>query len=493
MTRAFPWASARWLRALFPVAMVFIAASASRELQTDLWHHLARGREMLLTHQLVNRDLFTFTVGGEPLRDVNWLWQLAFYGLHQLGGLALLQTVNAALMALCIGLLVRLAWRRSGSLAAAALGSGAAVLGLWQLILVRPQTVSLVLFVVLVDVLERARANPRWLALPPVLVALWANLHGAFPMGVAITGLYLLGDVVERRTLRWPVAVAGAATIAAMLINPYGPAVFYYVTQTAGRASSRRIEEWLPPSFSGLPGLTLLGLSAVMLFLILRSPRRMTWPERLMLAVLTPLAFSSVRMLAWWLLAVVPVLAAHLAALRPELADAPGDERPAFGPALMCLVMAGLAVVTTPWFDRINPVMRVPGRAHRTEQDLEQVARHLRSPPAADGASEPRRLFARLEWGEYFSFALSPGWKVFMDGRIEIIPADVFTEYETVTAGRPGWSAILQRYRVGCLVLDRSGLNRALIAEVQRDPAWRETLRAGDAVVFERHPPHSGP
>ena len=56
-------------------------------------------------------------------------------------------------------------------------------LGLWQLfLLIRPQTISLLLFVLLYAVLEGAERRPWLLALAPCLLALWVNVHGAFPI-----------------------------------------------------------------------------------------------------------------------------------------------------------------------------------------------------------------------------------------------------------------------------------------------------------------------
>src|SRR4051812_43102293 len=138
----------RWVRALLAPALVFIATAVDRNYQTDLWHHLARGRLIVEERALVNADRFTYTVPGQPFRDVNGGWQVTFYGLYRVGGLPLVQTVNSALLALALALLFRLARQRSGSPAAACAACVFAFFGLWQLLIIRPQTLSLLLFVV---------------------------------------------------------------------------------------------------------------------------------------------------------------------------------------------------------------------------------------------------------------------------------------------------------------------------------------------------------
>src|SRR6185312_9577561 len=104
--------SDRWTRFLLAPTLVFIATAVDRNYQTDLWHHLARGRAIVAEGRLLNEDRFTYTVAGQPLQDVNWLWQVLFYRLHTLGGLPLVQMVNSAILAAMMALLVVLAWRR---------------------------------------------------------------------------------------------------------------------------------------------------------------------------------------------------------------------------------------------------------------------------------------------------------------------------------------------------------------------------------------------
>src|SRR4051794_6724646 len=80
-----------WFRLLLAPAILFIAACIDRNYQTDLWHHLARGRALVEHGELLDTDRFTYTVADKPLRDTNWGWQAAFYWLYARGGLPLVQ------------------------------------------------------------------------------------------------------------------------------------------------------------------------------------------------------------------------------------------------------------------------------------------------------------------------------------------------------------------------------------------------------------------
>src|SRR5262249_23844654 len=186
----------RWTRFLLAPALVFIATCIDRNYQTDLWHHLARGRVIVTEGRFVDTDPFTYTFAGKPFQDVNWLWQVAFYKLHEVGGLALVQTANSAVLAVMMTALLILAWRWSRSLAVASGVCVVAFFGLWQLLIIRPQTFSFLLFVVLYGVLEEATRR-RWrLVVPPLVMALWTNCHGGFLVGLVLVGAYVLSQAI---------------------------------------------------------------------------------------------------------------------------------------------------------------------------------------------------------------------------------------------------------------------------------------------------------
>jgi hypothetical protein len=185
-------------------------------------------------------------------------------------------------------------------------------------------------------------------------------------------------------------------------------------------------------------------------------------------------------MVAWWLLVSTPLLAARLVEAWPRLraADA-DDERPSASAGVVNLLLLAAAVVSMPWLERYNPVFALPGRGHRMETDLQAAVDYI----AERGGS---RVFTRFAWGEYVGWALAPRGTVFMDGRIEIFPDEVWAQYAAVTRGRADWQEILDVYRVNWLLLDSSGYDGELLAAVERSGRWRQLFRQGNAVLFDR-------
>src|SRR5258707_15122210 len=103
--------AASWLRLVIVPVLAFLATATDRNYLADFWHHLARGRAIVENGTLVDRDLFTFTVADRPFQDVNWLTQVGYYGLFEVGGLGLVQVVNSVLIAITLGWLLHLGRR----------------------------------------------------------------------------------------------------------------------------------------------------------------------------------------------------------------------------------------------------------------------------------------------------------------------------------------------------------------------------------------------
>src|SRR5438128_4994279 len=230
-----------WVRWLIVPALVFIPMMSDRGYLADFWHHLARGQAIVTEGALLDHDRFTFTVPGRSFQDVNWLTQAVYYLLYDAGGLELVQLVNALTLALTFTLLVMVCRRVSGSLIVGSAVGIAAFFGIWQVLTIRPQTLSLLLFVLMLDLLERATRNPRWLLLPPLMMALWANLHPAFPAGLMLIGCFALAAVWEgwragqflRHPPTWYFAGCLLVSVLATLLNPYGWRLYQYVVLTS--------------------------------------------------------------------------------------------------------------------------------------------------------------------------------------------------------------------------------------------------------------------
>jgi hypothetical protein len=485
-----------WVLVLLAPCLVFIATSLQRAYLTDFWHHLARGRAIVTEGRLLNEDRFTFTVHGEPLQDANWLTQIVYYHLFQAGGLGLVQLVNSLVLAAMMAGLVYLCWRASGSLRVAGFLGVFAFLGLWQLLIIRPQSLSLLLFVLLYFALDASERRPWLLIFPPLILGLWANLHGGFPIGFLPIGCFFLAAAWDslrvsslggmiRNSRTWALGLCLAASILATLANPYGWKVYEYIASVSQVAGGRPISEWQAPGTYQVIGKVFIVSILLVIVSFALSRRRPTTRDLVLVLCFLPLACGAMRMIAWWLIISLPIVAAQLAAaVPPQWLQDPEGDRPSFPSGVFCGFFLVLCLASLPGLPPSLSVAHWLGKEQRFEDDVEKIAQSLRGRPA-----DNKRIYCSLEIGEYLGWALQPdGYTVFMDGRIEIIPDPIWADYWALLNARGDWQEILDKWRVNYLVLDESDPTQkvGLVPLVKKSSAWEEIERQGDVILFVR-------
>ncbi|MBY0527420.1 MAG: hypothetical protein K2R98_28750 [Gemmataceae bacterium] len=491
-----------WALALLGPTVTFIGTITPSYYLTDFWHHLAIGREIVQSSAVVHEDRFTFTVGGRPLRDADWLSQIILYAVYETGGLALVRTVNSLVLAIAIGVLVFRCQRASGSLLLATGVGLFTYFSLRELFIVRPQTFSFLLFAVLLASLELSENRRGWLLAGPVIQAVWVNMHGAFPLGFVAIGLFALGALRDAVCAgRWArfrdLALCLAAALLATSINPYGFAIYHFVSTTTTAAASRGLREWRQPwqVFDILeweplsrivePNAGKLWVVSILLVTcaMTLTRRRPTFRDWCLVLVFLAPTFRSVRMLGWWYLVSMPIMTAQLGPYLALLRWRASPSRPSPIMGGLCLGLIGLAVVISLPGVR-NRLSSEPSPVESTtEVELGKAAEFLRERPRDGG-----RIFCQFEWGGFFNWALQPaGYRVFMDIRMDIIPEDVWNEYVSLFHGRADWQTILDKYHVTVLVLNSGQPElRELIAQVEQSKRWVKVFRDGDVLIFLR-------
>ena len=94
------------------------------------------------------------------------------------------------------------------------------------------------------------------------------------------------------------------------------------------------------------------------------------------------------------------------------------------------------------------------------------------------------RLFVSEPWASWFEYAL-PSIPVFTDPRIEIFPTAVWNDYSEIRVGGARWEAILDRWQIQAVVVDRDDFSR-LLTVMQGSSAWKAVYTDPDGVLFVR-------
>ena len=342
----------------------------------------------------------------------------------------------------------------------------------------RPQLLGMACFALVLLLVADRRAHPGRLWLAPVVIAIWANVHGSFFLGTAILGLAWLEDVHDRVPRpHWALAVA-IASLAAACLTPFGPFVWgYAVGLSTNPEVTARVTEWQPTSLRTMAGILFYGSVLAVAALIARRGRRIPWPTMITLAMFILLGIYAERGVAWWPLAAVAVIAG--AGLLPSRA-----ERSAGSPFIrrVNLVLAGaltlVAIAALPLWRPLDPGTRTP--AAMLSDAPSGVTRALR-----DLGRPGDHVFHPQAWGSWIEYAI-PDRRTAIDSRIELFPPAIWRAYEQVAVGADGWQAQLVDWDVATVVVDAK--DPAFAARLA-DAGWHEAHRDDDGFVFRRDDP----
>jgi hypothetical protein len=197
---------------------------------TDIWWHLAAGREMVSTGTWLWEDPFCSSSLGSPWIDLHWGFQLLLLAVHALSGNIGLWVLRILLVVatVAIALRGRLAWE-TASLACLIVFVSRTFLDL------RPLLPTMICLGLLWSLLEapRTRWNLSWILLLQVVMV---NLQGLFLLGPLVALAHAAGRFLEEgRKPALRDAWIPVALLAASLVNPWGTGAFELATRVAER------------------------------------------------------------------------------------------------------------------------------------------------------------------------------------------------------------------------------------------------------------------
>lgn len=437
------------LWAFLAVALPVLAALIAPLQSVDLTYHVRAGVEILDSRAIPTVDTWTFTAAGVPWVDQQWGTQVMFASVYRLGGWTGLVILRALLVGLIFACLFAAGRRRGLDARSAAWLTLAAFVVSAAALSLRPQLLGMALFALVLLLVVDRHANPRRLWAIPVIVLVWANLHGSFFLGPLVLGLAWLEDLHDRAPQPHRVLAVAAAAAAAACITPFGPGVWAYaVGLSMNPEVTRRITEWQPTSFRDLPGLLFFGSVVAVVVLLARRGLPVSWPTLAWLGVFAAFGAYAARGLAWWPLGAVAGVAGLLAvdppgrSARPEPRDKPVLRRLNAAVAAI-VVIAG--VVASPVWRPIDPGTGAPtGVVANAPSGITAALRDLARP--GDRVLNPQ------VWGSWFEFAI-PDVLVAIDSRIEFFPPEVWDAYDVAVSGVDSQAIQITEWGVTIVVL----------------------------------------
>lgn len=423
------------------VVTLILIANLGQSTDPDLWGHIMFGQTMIASHRVVSRDVYSYSALGKPWHDHEWLAEvLMAVAYDKLGvtGLKLWKATCAGVIILCVAD----AMAETGASLDIQLGLlGVAASGLMAQLQFRPQIFTFALFAAEIAILTRdncRRSARLWILLP--MMAVWANLHGGFIVGVATLGIYALVSVTKdliggkRRRRAGQLCLVFAAAAMATLLTPFGVRTWYPVVHALRNPATRSViadwrplasvvaSQWSQDYAIGVLGpLCIIGAFALSITL---APHGDDLPLIAIAAMMTLAAMLAVRNMALAIIACAVPTARHISLISGERRD---------GGVPRSEATAGFFRIGQ-WF--VLAISLAAGAYAGTMAP--RLATDSPYPSGAAAFMKRHRLegnvLADFEWGEYLIWYLSPASKVFIDGRYDtVFSAKIIDDYLNLT------------------------------------------------------------
>lgn len=502
--------------ALLLVALLCVSFCLTELAEVDVHWHLLAGERILREAAVPHVDDLTYTSAGRSWIDLHWLFQVVLAAAYRAAGWIGIDLLKTGCVAGAFLLALSTARRRGVAAPVLAPLGLVAVLASQERFTPRPEVASFLLLSALLAILEERARHPRLLALLPVLLALWANCHALYVVGLMVLGLTVLGDLIESRRAGAPsdtgppsapvarLAGFAALSFAATAATPFGldgwvlPWRLLFERIGGDNVYSRHIAEFQAP-FGGFGPTTSIAAFALLAALAIAAVvigRRAVRPgEALALGALFVLALLARRNIPLFALASLPWAGPPVQAAVADIAERLSAGRGGVVTWIQRAAgigAAGVLLLTTfyladVWSNRFY------------ERDGTQ--RYFGSGPAPgfypEGAADfilaqkPQgEVIHDMTMGGFLAWRWHPARRTFIDGRLEVHDETLFRTYLGLQVDPSLFEETARRYGVRTVLWSHrhSPEASAMLRYLAESPDWRLVYVDLAACVFMRQP-----
>ncbi|HTE94496.1 MAG TPA: hypothetical protein VK678_13420 [Bradyrhizobium sp.] len=408
----------------------------------DLGWHLAAGDLIRDRGNIPFQDPWSFTLGDRQWYNLSWLWDVIASVLFQYTNLSGLTLFVVACGAVIVGYLTSICLSSGASATAVCISVFSACLLYPSFatppniyLAASPNTATMLFCVIFYgECLKRTRCF-----LLPVIMVLWANLHGGFVLGFLIIGIFCGAALLRRDWVNFKIySFAGAGCLVAICINPLGWHIYDGVVATLGHFVQAYITEWLS-YFQNItmPG-SIPGVVYILIFVGFELRYRGSSPvpleSRLLSWLFLFLGLYQFRYMSFFFLFSTVALALHIDRLLPKQLNNFEVQK--------SLLAAGIfgACALPMTFMQIKPALELPQML--SEQDALYLQTHF----------SHARLLNHWNVGGLLIFRTQGAVPVFVDGRAATAyPDDLLRDYFKLVEleiSETAWDTVLEKYQI---------------------------------------------
>ncbi len=436
--------------------------------------HIAAGDFIRDTGSIPETDPWSFTAEGVPWYNISWGWDVAVSWIADIFGVGSLFILACLLKALIVTLTTAILLKRNAaSQDPIIIVSGIVMLTLWHSGGIRPQLVSYIMVILFHYILHKSRGNNsvRVFMPLPLLMVVWANLHGGFVAIAAIFAAYG-AEAYLARNWKWlgNLVLGGVMCGLAVFATPLGWEMAAAVFATLGSELVLYLGEWHPLTFDTYVGFDILIIAFALATNL--TDRDIPVADKVLAIMWFAAALFSVRNFPIFAVLSAPLLAMSLEKALPHKSNNDFSKAGKFihiGAAVVFVVLLFAPLREISGKDKVIAVDTVPLEA------LEYIKQN-----------HPNKRFLNdYTIGGYVIYYNRGFTPVFIDGRAETAYPRAFTEkvIELFDGGNP--DEIIEEYKIDGLLLMNSN-SAYKFPDLHDKTKWHKAFEGRVASIYLR-------
>ncbi|MCX5697554.1 MAG: hypothetical protein NTU54_06290 [Candidatus Omnitrophica bacterium] len=483
------------LALILVILCFFLFAFSSTKADPDLWGHLKFGQDIFSSLSVPRYDTYSYSSFGAPWINHEWLSELILYIIFKLAkslGLVIFKLFSALSIASFIYISLS---KNTKSVYLKLILMILCFSILWSGFAIRPQIFTFLLFTLLIFLLDRFEntADTRWIYCLPAIFLLWPNLHGGFITGVGFLLLYDVFKICERKFTPAPIGISVGSpqlvrgfphgligitllSLLATLVNPYGIG-FYSFTIRAITMPRPLITEWQMVPL-GLEYVNYFALCAIAALGFLFSKRRRSYFEASAILIAVYFSFIHKRHIVLLVILVLMYIPKYIDSFSGKwLARAENRySQRVFIPIFAALSLYFLLAA----FYSGNRLFTLVIPSQFPVNAVTFIKQNNIS----------GNIFSNFNWAQMCIGELSPGSKVFIDGRYETVYSDSLIQgYCDVVFGKKDYKDFLAGFPETDIMFLQKG--EVLAESLSKDSEWAKVYSSTVAQIFLKNNRHN--
>jgi len=472
-----------------------LAANLDLFAGADAGFHIKVG-DYILDHRAVpTHDIFPSATPPSPWTPPQWLAEVIFAILHRAFGLTGVAVFMVFVMAALCPVLFKFLRSSGVSIVVAAMTVAIAAGTSGVHWLARPHVFALILLLVWYIVLDAFQYRRKsYLYLLPLVMLLWANIHGSFVIGFVLLFVYIAGNVFKARSAAEDSREASkrvrvlafffVLSLVATLANPQGYKILLSPFELASnRVLVDRISEWRSPNFHGI-----LLYEYMLLFMIVvfaTAVKRLNAIEVMLVLIFTHMSLYSGRFIPLYAVIVSPIIAKQIDKILEEHREkkrfsgfiAMSGRITAIDARTKWHLWSALAILAA-------VVMCFTGTI---KYDFDRKSLPVDAVEFLQQEKITGNVFNSDVFGSYMIYAAVPGIRMFYDGR-DMFGKERTEEYLKVMDVEMGWDDVLTKYDISCVIYGNHSALSSLLLERED---WQLVYSDKVANVFVKKTPEN--